>query len=310
MAGQLGGGPAGRAARAAPRRTPRAGGPARRAAGRRTPPRRAARAGTRSGPRPATRRFISTAWRSPSSRAVGVEPGGRGEQLVGHPAAGHAGGAHDLAGGVVEPVEPHQQHVGEVVGHPAARGRQRRRPAPRRRTRCPRRGRRCPRPRRLAQRAPVRRRARRRACARRRRTAASAGSARRPRRRDHSATWRRRGWRRCRSSERYDATTATGPAKRTGEQEAQQVAGRLVGPVQVLDDQQQRRVARRGLEQRVHGLEQRRPGRCATARRPGPRSSPAGRAGAGRGRGGRSRRRRPGRAGRRPCRPRTSEKGR
>ncbi len=35
-----------------------------------------------------------------------------------------------------------------------------------------------------------------------------------PRIRDHSATWRRSGWRRCRSSERYDATIATGPSKR------------------------------------------------------------------------------------------------
>ena len=61
----------------------------------------------------------------PVVQGARVEPGGRGEQLVGHPAPGHAGGAHDLARGVVDPVEAHQQHVGEVVGDPATRGRRR-----------------------------------------------------------------------------------------------------------------------------------------------------------------------------------------
>ena len=38
------------------------------------------------------------------------------EQLVGDPAAGHGSGPHHQAGGVVELVEPHQQQVGQVVG--------------------------------------------------------------------------------------------------------------------------------------------------------------------------------------------------
>ena len=45
-----------------------------------------------------------------------------GEQVVGDVAAGHGGDPHHLPGLVVEPVEPVQQHVGEVPGHaPAAR---------------------------------------------------------------------------------------------------------------------------------------------------------------------------------------------
>ena len=128
---------------------------------------------------------------------------------MGDLAARRAGGADHLAGGVVEPVEADEEHVGEVGRHPAAgpgggAGR-----APRRRTRCPRRGRRCRRaPSRPGPRAPARRSGR----GRRRRAAATSATRWTPRKRDHSATWRRSGWRRCRSSERYDATTATGPS--------------------------------------------------------------------------------------------------
>ena len=54
-----------------------------------------------------------------------------------------------------------------------------------------------------------------------------------------------------------------------GEQEAQQVSGRLVGPVHVLDDQDDRLLLRQGLEQDEEHLEQagtRRPGICARRR--------------------------------------------
>ena len=48
------------------------------------------------------------------------ETGDLVEQLVGDAAPGHAGRAHDLAGVVVELVEADEQHVGELLGHPAA----------------------------------------------------------------------------------------------------------------------------------------------------------------------------------------------
>ena len=47
------------------------------------------------------------------------ESGGGGEHLVGDLAAGDARGPDDLPRVVVDPVEPDQQHVGEVVGQPA-----------------------------------------------------------------------------------------------------------------------------------------------------------------------------------------------
>ena len=43
-----------------------------------------------------------------------VEPGDRAEHLVADPAPGHAGRAHHLTGGVVEAVEPDEQHIGQV----------------------------------------------------------------------------------------------------------------------------------------------------------------------------------------------------
>ncbi len=44
-----------------------------------------------------------------------------GEQVVGHPLAGGRGHADHVAGGLVEPVEPHEEEVGEVLGEaPAA----------------------------------------------------------------------------------------------------------------------------------------------------------------------------------------------
>ena len=48
-----------------------------------------------------------------------IEPGGRGEHVVGDPAPGDARGARHLAGGVVEPVEAHEEHVGELGRDPA-----------------------------------------------------------------------------------------------------------------------------------------------------------------------------------------------
>ena len=75
----------------APRRTPRAAGPARRAAGPGRSPRRAARGGTRSRRRRArTRMLASTAARSAASSARLVEVGAVREQRVGHPPAGDA----------------------------------------------------------------------------------------------------------------------------------------------------------------------------------------------------------------------------
>ena len=46
-------------------------------------------------------------------------------------------------------------------------------------------------------------------------------------------------------------------AERTGEQEAHQVTGRLVGPVEVLDHEEERLLLGGGLEEGVHGIEQR-----------------------------------------------------
>ena len=43
-----------------------------------------------------------------------ADVGGDRQQLVGDPATGDAGRADDLARGLVEPVEPDQQHLGEV----------------------------------------------------------------------------------------------------------------------------------------------------------------------------------------------------
>ncbi len=64
--------------------------------------------------------LASTAARSPASKPALVADH-RGEQVVRDPAAGDGGGADDLAGALVEPVEPHQQQVGQVGRqHPAA----------------------------------------------------------------------------------------------------------------------------------------------------------------------------------------------
>ena len=310
VAGQLGGGAADACRRAAPRRTPRAAAPARPAAGRRTPPRRAARAGTRSAPRPATSRFISTAWRSPSSRALGSSP--------------------DAAASSSWATRRPATLAARTTWRAASSTRSRRTSSTSARssgTQRPGRGRRADQlldeervalravddvapPRRLARAPPGP-------------PPSSATSVRTspgdsgvrwirstPRSRDHSATWARRGGA---GAGRRSGTTRRrrpGRPKRPGEQEAEQVPGRLVGPVQVLDDQQQRGVRGRRLEQRVHGLEQRGPVECATARRP--RSAPIirrpGCSRPGRGARSRPRRRRP--AGRPAIRPRTSENGR
>ena len=48
-------------------------------------------------------------------------------------------------------------------------------------------------------------------------------------------------------------------AERAGEQEAHQVTGRLVGPVEVLDHEDERLLLGGGLEEGVHGIEQRGP---------------------------------------------------
>ena len=98
-------------------RRPRAAAPARRAAGRRRPPRRAARAGTRRlAPRRHQHVVVRRRARRPTSSASSVTLLLGRQQVVGDPAAGHGGGADDGLGLVVEPVEAHQQQLGEVVG--------------------------------------------------------------------------------------------------------------------------------------------------------------------------------------------------
>ena len=52
----------------------------------------------------------------------GVQAGDRREQLVRHVSAGDAGDPDHLAGAVVEAVEAHQQHVGQLGGHVSAGG--------------------------------------------------------------------------------------------------------------------------------------------------------------------------------------------
>ena len=51
-----------------------------------------------------------------------ADVGGDREQLVGDPSAGDAGRAHDLAGRLVEAVEPHQQQLGEIGGERVVMG--------------------------------------------------------------------------------------------------------------------------------------------------------------------------------------------
>ena len=66
----------------------------------------------------------------------------------------------------------------------------------------------------------------------------------------------RSGWRRCRSSVRYDATMATGPAAGRVNSIGQQVAGRLVGPVDVLDQDEQRPLGGQRPSAAVDGVDQ------------------------------------------------------
>ena len=166
---------------------------------------------------------------------------------------------------------------------PIGRGRRRRRRAPRRRTRCPRRGRRC-----------------------RATSASSSGSG--------CSSWIRLrtsgaasgrelealdaadpGPLRDLRAERVAAVQVVGAVRRhhgdradegPGEQEAEHVAGGLVGPVGVLDDEQGRGLLGDRLEQGVHGLEQVGPVERRRCRPPRPSRASGGRAGAGSGRGG------------------------
>ena len=103
------------ARRPARRRSPRAGGPARRAADPRRPPRRAASAGSRSARRP-RRRAGSPRARcgSPAPTPVGGRPLTAGEHVVRHVVPGDRRGAQHGAGVRIQPVEPDEQHVGEV----------------------------------------------------------------------------------------------------------------------------------------------------------------------------------------------------
>ena len=123
------GGPArrpcpGRARRAAPRRTPRGAGPARRGAGRRRPPRRAGRAGRSRGRGRPPARWTRRRRAGPGRGRRRATPLASTSRLVGDPAAGDGRRPDHLPGGLVEPVEADQQHLGEVLGDaaPAPRG--------------------------------------------------------------------------------------------------------------------------------------------------------------------------------------------
>ena len=226
---------------------------------------------------------------------------------MGDPAAGDAGRADHLARGVVEPVEPDQQHVGEVVGHPAAR------------------------PgggadelldeERVAlgavddrRRAPARSGPRATSSAIRARTASSGSGDERD-----AVDAAQPGPLGDLAAQRVAAVQVVGAVRRhdrhragegPGEQEAEHVAGRLVGPVGVLDDEQQRRLGRRPPRA---ARARPRTGRRGRGRRSSSRAvagpSPGARAGAGPGRGAgrRPRRRSPGRSA--SSRPSTSENG-
>ena len=203
-----------------------------------------------------------------------------------HPPADDGGDPHDALGGVVELVDPGEQQPGEVAGvGPAAlaggggellgeegvalgaRGR----PARRRRRDRP---------------VPARR-------TMRRRSGSGSGpevdAGERGQARPHAPAPRPAGGggarRRCgrwRAGRRRRAAA--------GEQQGQQLAGRLVGPVHVLDDDEERPAAAEVGEGAVHGLDEvGAHGVAAGSRRPpGARGAPA--------RGGRRRARRRGRA--------------
>ena len=153
---------------------------------------------------------------------------------------------------VVEPVDPGEQQPGEVGRGRRRRGPRRRRRAPRRRRRCPRRARATSSTTSSSRSAPARR-------TMRRRSASGsgpeldAGEARqaRPQREGES-----------KRVTAVDVVAAVGGEERdavgaaAGEQQGQQLAGRLVGPVDVLDDDEQRPAAAEVGEGAVHGLDE------------------------------------------------------
>ena len=210
----------------------------------------------------------------------GREPGRRDEQVVGDLAAGDAGHPDHLPGGLVEPVQADQQHVGEIVGDPAAglggrtdqlldeervalgaahdraqlllADRARREAGDEQPDLV------------VAERAQL-----------------EPLDAAQPRPLGDLATERVAAVQVVGAVRRHDRHL---PLEGTGEQEAEQVAGRLVGPVAVLDDQQHR--GHRGglLQQGVHrgeqvgpvehlaldpGRRRRAPSVAASTRRPG-----------------------------------------
>ena len=190
-----------------------------------------------------------------------VEVGRDGEQLVGDPASGDARRPNHLARGLVEPVEPDQQHLGEVGGQAAVVGTVvaagggadelldeervalgtlddhvdlvvgQDRPGPDAEAGDQ-----------LADLGGVER------------LEGHAVHGLEPRPVGHLG------------AQRVLAVEVVGPvgrherhrlAERSGEQEAHQVSGRLVGPVEVLDDDHERLLLGGGLEEGVHGFEQR-----------------------------------------------------
>ena len=152
-------------------------------------------------------------------------------------------------------------------------GRRRRRPAPvpRRRTGCLRSGRRSPRPAGPVGPSPSRP------------ASCSASSSRLKRRSSSRRTRRlrasspsspRSGCRRCSSSLRKVTSISTGPIAEVGGQEGDQVAGGAVGPVQVLHDPQQRRLARPAARPRPAAARTAAPDRRPRPRGPRPTRPP------------------------------------
>ena len=74
--------------------------------------------------------------------------------------------------------------------------------------------------------------------------------------RSSSASHGSSGWRRCSSSARKVMTSTTRSVREVADQEGDRLAGRRIGPVEVLDDEQDGRDLRQPLEHAQHGVEQ------------------------------------------------------
>ncbi len=233
---------------------------------------------------------------------VGGHPAGLGEEAVGDLAAGDRHRADHLAGGVVEPVEADQQHLGEVLGDPAAPGGADELLDEERVALGPgddvgEVG--------LGDRVGVQLADQGADLGVGERVELEPVDAADPRPLGDLAAQRVAAVEVLGAVADHDADRVR---ERPGEQEADHVARRLVGPVGVLDHQQQRGLGGGRREQRVHRLEQVAAvdGAGVLARL---RTACGGRAGAGRGRGGRRRRSRRRRGGRWPAGPSPRRRG-